>query len=111
MKNSKPEQCIPNSTQRRKDTKAQEFWTALAERSGDSAFAGRAAFDRLTASRQKRRGASLPAAVQKVLAAPLRLGALALKVFCVVPAKTALVTFFLLLAGANLFAQPPPRVA
>jgi hypothetical protein len=37
----------------------EEFWTAVAERSGDTAF-------RLRTKLPKRRGASLPAAVQKI---------------------------------------------
>jgi hypothetical protein len=41
----------------------------------------------------------------------LRLCVFALKAFCSVPAKTALVTISLLLAGANLFAQQPPHIA
>ena len=56
MTNSEP--LNGNSTRRRKDAKTSGFWTAVAERSGDTAF-------RLWAAFSKRRGAALPAALQK----------------------------------------------
>jgi hypothetical protein len=46
--------------QRSKGAKTQGFWSAVAERSGDTAF-------RLRTELPKRRGASLPAAIQKDL--------------------------------------------
>ena len=56
MTNSEP--LNGNSTRRRKGAKTSGFWTAVAERSGDTAF-------RLLAAFSKRRCAALPAALQK----------------------------------------------
>jgi hypothetical protein len=54
------------------NAKTRRFWTAVAERSGDTALGSRPML-------KQRRGASLPAALQKVCFAPLRLCAFALK--------------------------------
>jgi len=75
-RSQRPFQRKGAKTQRRKGKRAVApgFRTAVAERSGDTAF-------RLQLAIPKRRGASLPAAVQNVLAALLRLCAFALRIF------------------------------